>query len=1579
MRTRGLRTWRSITLVVLGVVSWPAADRLVHAQFGARAIPGDQAGQFIAPPRSIEQQLQEAEQAIQQDQMSEAVLRLGALLQREGAAIDSDVAGQDFFLEPEQPLRGKQVLRESLLQRASDVLGQLPPKGLDLYELNYGAAARKDLEQATVAGDWDALQEVSRRYFHTRAGYQATYLWAYRQLNGGRPLAAVVLLQRLARQPRARQLLGGQLDVALARATQLADRPMTEVVDALHGVAGQAAGGVQAQRYRIGDVDVVAPADGEESNWLQDHFAALQRRSAEPQSDYPLAGGNPARSGNGGGQMPLTSPRWKLPTVSGALQERSLRTTIADLSARSQLPAPTWMPLLVGDQLLMRTTERLVAVDFATGKRVWEYPWFSSSSAYEQSGPDITATPDEEGTLLRQRIWNDLPYGRITSDGRRVFLLHKLGELETAALSPFGRMPFQTAKSAESSGNTLVALDLPTEGKILWTIGVDGSEPHPLSEAFFLGPPLPLHGRLYVIAELAGDIVLLCLDPATGDERWRQQLLAIESGGIQSDPIRRVAGAMPAYKDGVLICPTGAGAVVAFDLTSRSLLWGASYPRNDVLSSSVTSAGRGLEPDQLMQRWLDGTPMIVGSTVLVTPIESERLFAFDLLTGRQLWTEIPRGSMRYLAGVRDGKIILAGTRHLQAIDLRSGRPVWEWQMQDAASDEQIAGIGAFGGDLYYVPTTQSRIVAVDVTTGQTEEVQRTDYSLGNMVAADGQLIVQGPLEIAVAYGQRSLAPQVEQALRKSPDDRWATVRQAELLIEQGQRDEALRWLEKARRLAPDDEEIRALSVSAMLGSLKSDFAANQQLLEPLQRLIQRPEKRVELLTLMIQGSIDQQQLREAAQRLIELSTLVAAEPTLRDGLPSLARSGDAENAATLDSWIAGRAAEIADQLQDDQRAEVDARVAAHLADFAGSSSGLLQRLVDHFGRFAGADDAREQLIRRYLGEAAIVRAERLALEAYRQDSGDQRRARFGGLLALVYRKGGFEADASAVVEDVSLDRLSEDLRQELATAAATSPAPPVWPPHVNATWNAPENIRLGGRTMLRSARQSVVETTFRRGVTMRPWTASADDGTPLSLRDPQGHAHAVQMAGYIGRNDGFRQVMFDGGLLVALMPGEIVAVDLFQLHSNDPDAVLWQRPWRSEAGGRMTTPQSRSNPFGDTLFTYIINDGAPQDAGGQLRVGPIVDQTLFVLSAGDLQAVDVLSSELRWRTPDAPRSGYLVADQRRVAVASPDAQRIDVYSTADGHKLDSRPWPEKEAVWYASGPHLLTYERSEANRPTLLRLRNLLTDEVLLEHAFQDADAAPPQQVKGQIVDGRLMAVLDSRGQVVVWDLIEGRVLAEPVIDSIDQLSGLRVVRRDEDLILLPERSVAQERKENRLPAQVSWGQSHFRVDGPVVAVSLRDGDVQWQRTLPGGPWGFTVGQAPGSPLLAFSRAFPASQPGRGTQMLGLLALDARDGSVLHQREDLALEASVDQMETELTIDPEAGQVRVELGPYSMLYEFTDEAPKADPAAEDAEDADAAASKPEPVADASDESAPPQPAPPDPAEEAFQLFQPPQP
>ena len=86
---------------------------------------------------------------------------------------------------------------------------------------------------------------------------------------------------------------------------------------------------------------------------------------------------------------------------------------------------PSLHPLIVNDIVLTRTPERLIAVNFKTGKRVWEFPWFNTSDEEEllQSQLEVTeGASHQRQNELKQRLWQDNPYGQLASDEKSVYV-----------------------------------------------------------------------------------------------------------------------------------------------------------------------------------------------------------------------------------------------------------------------------------------------------------------------------------------------------------------------------------------------------------------------------------------------------------------------------------------------------------------------------------------------------------------------------------------------------------------------------------------------------------------------------------------------------------------------------------------------------------------------------------------------------------------------------------------------------------------------------------------------------------------------------------------------------------------------------------------------------------------------------------------------------------------------------------------------------------------------------------------------------------------------------------------------------
>ncbi|MEZ6091283.1 MAG: PQQ-binding-like beta-propeller repeat protein [Pirellulaceae bacterium] len=638
-------------IAVLIVIAICVPNFEATAQFGGPGRRVSVGGKFIEPDRMLRQQISDAQEAIAASRFSDAIIILGELLSRKSSDELADMAGQDFFLKADEAT----LANESILREAETMLGQLPAKGIETYQLRYGSLAKASLDEAVKNNDWQAIAQVSRQYLHTDAGRQATLLIGYQQMLDGLPMASALTFDRLYQHERIRNQIGNSLIVALAGSWNQAGRSEA-AVDVMLSL--QADGN---RNLSLAGREVSLPTVGADASaitdWLNQHFPSQSLYQDEAPIDQPVAGGGPARTGYRGAELPMRNERWMKQTTWSVRQEEDLQEFEASRLASGAFPIPTWQPIVVGDTVLAKTTEGMVAIDFETGKYIWEYPWFSDSLDGTVVPTDEIPDDDQRDRMLKQRVWNDLPFGRISSDGTRAYMLMNLGEVSSQPYGRFGGLGVQGLSKSDEGTNTLVALDIATEGKLAWTIGGEFSAEPRLDETFFLGPPLPVDGALYVLAEQKADLYLLCLNPEDGRLRWRQQLIAVETGSVQNDPIRRIGGAIPAYADGTIVCPTGHGALVAFDLATRTFRWGFRYARSNNYSSLHRSFS-GRNNDDLspyMSRWNDGTPVIYEGRVLFTPIEGDRLYALDLKSGDPLWSTIPREDWQYLRGVAEGR------------------------------------------------------------------------------------------------------------------------------------------------------------------------------------------------------------------------------------------------------------------------------------------------------------------------------------------------------------------------------------------------------------------------------------------------------------------------------------------------------------------------------------------------------------------------------------------------------------------------------------------------------------------------------------------------------------------------------------------------------------------------------------------------------------------------------------------------------------------------------------------------------------------------------------------------------------
>ena len=250
-----------------------------------------------------------------------------------------------------------------------------------------------------------------------------------------------------------------------------------------------------------------------------------------------------------------------------------------------------------------------------------------------------------------------------------------------------------------------------------------------------------------MLAERFGEIVLLCLDPATGREVWSQEI-ASTSECLSLDPARRMQPVHLAYADGVLVCPTNVGAVVAVDPLSHNLLWASFYrERKDNPQDGGLPA---YTPDAYESQWRGCAPIIHGDRVVLTAPDGGPVCCLNLRDGSRLWSASRSDDDLYVAGVFDDKaggdkVLIVGKTSCRALTLDKGEEAWARPVPTGTP----SGVGAASGNLYLLPLRNGDVFRIDVARpySSTPIGGRPDAPPGNLVFHDGDLWSQSPTAV----------------------------------------------------------------------------------------------------------------------------------------------------------------------------------------------------------------------------------------------------------------------------------------------------------------------------------------------------------------------------------------------------------------------------------------------------------------------------------------------------------------------------------------------------------------------------------------------------------------------------------------------------------------------------------------------------------------------------------------------------------------------------------------------------------------------------------------------------------------
>ncbi len=806
------RRWDTITsllapvaqlLCVLGMVMvWPVADQSVVAQLPSRPRIVDRNGKsvvedpnsadavsgvYLPTDRTLSRAVNRANERLKAHEFQDALPFLQSILSR----------SEDSFLERSGNDREQLGLKAAVLR----MIGDLPPEGRDAYELLEGATARRQLEAALKAGDREGVAKVVRQFFHTNAGYEATLVLAQMEADQGHRLAAAQLYQNLIDTPQAaarfepqlslaaalNQVAAGETAAATATLHALSERNQTgtlTVSGKTVALPGPNADALAWLANLVGEVKVLTPSDG---NWL-------------------TLRGDPSRNVATPGGEPHLRPRWEARVVNEPSVESFITNRANDFLQRGVVAIPGARPIAVGDLVIMRTPNNIVAVDWQSGKRVWETR-DEQELENDDTPADLANGVDRDQTAnqarpIEERMWDDALSTALSSDGKRVFIVRGNRSPRDEDLAPWQiNAAFGRANLGENANptNQLVAYDLATQGKLAWQL--DGAvTTGPFAGAFFLGPPLAIDNALFVMAEIRGAVYLLALDPANGHLNWPQQLIRLEQG-ISLDPNRRRAGATPSYSGGILVCPTAASAAIGIDVVKRQFAWVYRYPRKAPAGNEARNLWQqqqAIAQGQLPRtndQWLDNSAVIAEDKVLLTPPESAEIHCLDLHTGKLLWKR-RQGETLYIGGVDHGTVLLVANQSVQGIRLSDGAPAWKQESIPLPTGVLPAGQGYVSEGKYFLPLSSGQIAEVDMSEGKIthEEPATADLSLGNLICYRGSVLSQSPLMLNKFEQLEVLEKRTEAALAKNPDDAVALRELAEIKSAGGDKAEAITLL-----------------------------------------------------------------------------------------------------------------------------------------------------------------------------------------------------------------------------------------------------------------------------------------------------------------------------------------------------------------------------------------------------------------------------------------------------------------------------------------------------------------------------------------------------------------------------------------------------------------------------------------------------------------------------------------------------------------------------------------------------------------------------------------------------------------
>jgi outer membrane protein assembly factor BamB/tetratricopeptide (TPR) repeat protein len=1364
---------------------------------------------------------------------------------------------EDVFVKiPGKTPDGKDSVKHvSAKSEAYRLIGSLPKGGLEFYKLTYGGKAQEMLRQAKAQGDRALLGEVIRRFAFTDAGTEAILLAAQRDLDRGEFVASALRFNKL---------------LAREEPDKLAPDVLAKMGIVYHLTHDKVNEKLVWQALRDRGREVNLGKETHSIAELQEYGERVaQALSSGNASDSPVYRSTPARANQLVGGPAFLEKRWSLPMIHGesdrrvdpsgsdpecggdAETDKRIKQAVSWLTQHHQPVLPAFFPITAtvvkGDTrqplVIYRDYWGVQAHNLKDGRLRW---WTPASWSLQRmlGGSDHRKSLALSNWLSyyldqQQRpqiVFENSLAGTLSTDNTFVYVIDDLAvppPQQFTMVDPRfgGGMNWGEEVAGAIRHNRLQAFSLARSGALSWEAGGEGDKGD-LADCFFLGPPLPLGGKLYVLTERQQELRLVCLDPAAGGKVVAAQTLATTNERLEHDVIRRTHAVHLAYGEGILVVPTNAGAVFGIDLLENRLVW--AYPYRDKDDAPANRGvnlgpgfpgglppgvvwgpdGRPILPIPNTGAWKEAAPTIAEGKVVFTAPDARSLHCVNLVDGASVWTYRRQEDDLYFAGVYRGKVLVVGKKQCRALDLGTGRLTW---IVDTGMPPSGQGIAS--DNLYYLPLhdathgkERSEICAIDIDRGavhaHTASRKKEDVP-GNLLFFDGDVVSVSATQVIVYPQLKVKIAQMDDLLAKNPNDPEGLTERGTLRLDQGDSLGAIDDLRKALHYNPGAStrgRAREKLYDALTEYVQHRFDTAEEYLSEYEALC-KPDlegvtdeadrarrieaarkRRSNFLFLVAKGRERQGRLVEAFERYQDFAATAGGDELITVLDEQAVR-------ANADVWARGRiAAMVGSAATAEQRKPLEALIAARW-EKARASGRLdeLRRFVRMFGSLSAVGkEARFHLAERLIAEGKgsdLLEAER-ELAAFRTPSEEPAvAARAVEALARLYTRRGLREDAAYCYRllgheyarvKVRDGRTGGDFFNDAATDKRLLPylddAPLAPVGRMKAT---EETGSLMAHQSYTFAHLGEPLPYFRRHAFVLRF-----DNDHLKVLDnrtsPPTEVWSQQLVKTM-----FQNTVTANGQNTARFPyrslGHLVVLPVgHMVYGLDPvnQKVLWER---NLAGGaridphqqvpsQLQTTQLVVDPL-DGSLQAVFQDGWKQRLG---QAGPLQGSVICLQTRDGLEAVDPLSGQTLWKRSDIASHADLFADESYVYVVEFNGDGTPalgrVFRAADGVTVQDAP---NFAAAYEKRAHpaartLLVADKTPAGGVTL-RLYDILTGKDVWSQAF------PAKTVVLHSEDPALAGVVEPDGTAHVFDLPSRKEVlrTEKGFDFLNRKTGL--------------------------------------------------------------------------------------------------------------------------------------------------------------------------------------------------------------